>query len=128
MVGTQRGWTMARNYRRGLAAGLLEATQGGCAYCGVPLDESTVQVDHVDPDKGDAADNYLPCCRPCNSTKGRKSLEQFRQYVENFQALAVASSELELSSKQLGWLLDQPWFPATRERHTFPFERSRGGE
>lgn len=118
----------ARNYRKAMAAALLSSTDGGCAYCGTELDESTVQVDHVDPFGPDCASNYLPSCRSCNSTKGRKSLPEFRAYVESFRALDAVPEELGLNARQLGWLLDQEWFPIKRARHAFPFELVESGE
>lgn len=51
-----------------------------CSYCGavgVPL-----QLDHIHPrSKGgsDEPDNLTPACKPCNTSKGAKTLEEWRK-------------------------------------------------
>ena len=47
-----------------------------CAYCGA----IATSIDHVIPISKGGADvlgNLLPCCRPCNSSKGCKDVEQW---------------------------------------------------
>lgn len=67
-------------------------TGGRCAYCGMSLTPDSVetiegkyaswmQVDHVQPKaKGGlhAFENMMPACRSCNTSKGHKSLEEYR--------------------------------------------------
>lgn len=71
----------------------LEKYGNHCYYCGdeMALDFSAFNsrkwptVDHIEPViKGgaDHADNYLVCCKRCNSTKHAKNLEEFRAYLE----------------------------------------------
>jgi 5-methylcytosine-specific restriction endonuclease McrA len=72
-------------------------TGGHCAYCGLALAPDTQQsvtrlygyqsfmeVDHVHPRKLggiDAFENYVPSCTACNTSKGGKTLEEFRHYM-----------------------------------------------
>lgn len=62
---------------------LLYEDQGGlCAYCGVDLDslDHTHHIDHVIPlSRGGTNDydNLVCCCRPCNSSKGGKLLDEW---------------------------------------------------
>ena len=54
---------------------------GHCAYCGKPLDLSTMTVDHRIPvsNNGDnSIENLLPCYHQCNTEKGSDNLEVFR--------------------------------------------------
>lgn len=116
-----------RDYRLAMVSGLLAATGGACAYCGDSLSATEAQVDHVDPRGPDCVSNYLPACGPCNSSKGRKSLEDYRTFIENIAAQDAIPEDLGFSSRQLGWLLDQCWFPIGREHHVFPFEIEGAG-
>lgn len=67
---------------------------GRCYYCGVKLLRKKIYsetdqrreftIDHIIPRSGDGTDdigNLAPCCRRCNSTKGTKSLHEFRLHV-----------------------------------------------
>jgi hypothetical protein len=62
---------------------VLSKTGGFCSYCGADLDESGFVIDHVNPKflggNNDLA-NLLPACSPCNTSKGKKTLEQFRLF------------------------------------------------
>ncbi|MEU5934444.1 HNH endonuclease [Micromonospora sp. NPDC047187] len=52
-----------------------------CVYCGEPADT----VDHIDPvSRSRRSDwmNLAPACKPCNSSKGTKSLLDFLAYKE----------------------------------------------
>lgn len=58
-------------------------TNSRCAYCGkqLPKDSIDATIDHVIPKtKGgrNNIENLLPCCRSCNTSKGVKTLEEYR--------------------------------------------------
>jgi len=65
--------------------------EGCCAYCGVILGDRW-HADHLDPvirQEGKEADhpenhdigNMMPACAPCNISKGRQTLEGWRQWL-----------------------------------------------
>lgn len=63
--------------KRGDLLELFEDCLKMCAYCGAGLTSATVQIDHIVPLKSggsDEMDNLTVCCKPCNSSKGSKSL------------------------------------------------------
>lgn len=77
---------------------VLEKYGGKCAYCGVDLTLSTLNIDHIKPifrktppefmeryyhtDKGtDNIENYNPSCKSCNSLKHTWTIEQFRREI-----------------------------------------------
>lgn len=72
-----------------LRAYMLIKCGGKCAYCGVELSQKTLTVDHIDPVNGKLSaingghnvDNYNPCCRLCNCSKGTKTLERWRESI-----------------------------------------------
>lgn len=71
----------------------LEKYGNHCYYCGDEMDlefgmfsnRKWPTIDHIEPViKGgaDHEDNYLVCCKRCNSTKHAKNFEEFRSYLE----------------------------------------------
>lgn len=64
---------------------------GHCAYCGIEIDITEMQVDHFWPqflahfqpdlDK-DRPENLMPSCRKCNNFKGGMRPEMFRKELE----------------------------------------------
>ena len=57
----------------------LEEFDGRCAYCGEPAEP--VEMDHFIPvSRGGEhwVANVLPACRPCNRSKGQKTLEEWQ--------------------------------------------------
>lgn len=71
---------MSKEYSKKRLELVFEKTQGRCAYCGKELSDDAT-IDHVIPrSKGgsNSLDNLLPSCRSCNTSKGVKSLEEFR--------------------------------------------------
>ena len=72
-------------------AELRQKYKGHCAYCGVVLGEKW-HGDHFDPvirQPGNEAGqpenhnigNMMPACVPCNLSKGRQTLEGWRQWI-----------------------------------------------
>lgn len=60
---------------------VLVKNNGHCAYCGTPLTEDTMTIDHIVPKKQGgtkALSNCYAACQRCNSLKSNKSLKQFR--------------------------------------------------
>lgn len=62
-----------------------------CAYCGCKLNIESLSIDHISPmDRGIKSDKYdlkkienlNPCCQSCNSSKGNKSIEDWRLYID----------------------------------------------
>lgn len=74
-----------------------DSTGGRCWYCGLRLSadgetitrgggvyQSWMEVDHVQPkSKGglEVLSNMVPACSACNTTKGGKTLEEYRHHV-----------------------------------------------
>jgi 5-methylcytosine-specific restriction endonuclease McrA len=62
---------------------ILDAFEGCCAYCGTG--EGRMVIEHLEPIcRGGRtnADNVLPACRRCNKSKGRRSIERWRDSRE----------------------------------------------
>lgn len=65
-----------------------------CAYCGLELQLSSLHIDHIIPKRRGmnqhqfdvtivtCMDNYNPCCKSCNSSKGSMLLEVWRKEIE----------------------------------------------
>lgn len=72
----------------GLGKLLYWLTRGCCWYCGVILHPGTETFDHVVPRvKGGRRHpiNLVPACQFCNSAKGKRSVEEYRAYLNRFQ-------------------------------------------
>lgn len=66
-----------------------------CAYCGIDLEYSDLQVDHINPRRrGDLKnpnvvngvnkiENYNPSCKSCNSSKSTFSIEEWRSQIKH---------------------------------------------
>jgi len=86
--------------RRRVRAIIWEKTKGRCWYCGCemnPFVEFT--VDHVIPicrGGTNDYDNLVPCCRSCNRSKGKATLERFRERMAVRQAGIPAFTDEQL--------------------------------
>lgn len=86
---------------------------GRCAYCGTELTSSNYTIDHIEPlmrgykdselqrynrERGkNCADNYNPCCMPCNSSKSTLTLEKWREEIsKKFDRIQRDCSEYNL--------------------------------
>lgn len=107
-----------RDYRKALKLFIHGRTNGKCGYCGVDIPEQGFSIDHIDPYGDDDVDNYIACCRSCNSTKGQKNIEDFREYA----AVKSLHPEIKLPGNVSLWLKNQEWYPHKNYVHTFHFE------
>lgn len=99
--------------------GKTRTTAPQCSYCGAVLSEQTRTRDHIVPrSKGGTGikGNTVHACKRCNSMKGTKSLEQFRNYCRLFACpgsvgvKVVQVSERDLSKlEEMGAVL--PFLP-----------------
>lgn len=49
-----------------------------CLYCGhKPISPDRNGLDRVDNELGYEIDNVVPCCHPCNSMKGKRTVDDF---------------------------------------------------
>jgi hypothetical protein len=100
---------------------LWEKTGGVCFYCGNKIALSETTVDHFFPEsKGGMHDieNLVPSCKSCNSSKGTKTIEEFRflmamKLFKKDQGISFTQSQIEyLESRELN--VDVPsyvfWF------------------
>lgn len=61
----------------------LKYFDNSCAYCGLTMNESkekynrSLHKEHVIPDGSNGIDNCVPACQSCNSSKGRKNVEDW---------------------------------------------------
>tara|TARA_R100001509_G_C4773685_1_gene183905 strand:+ start:64 stop:669 length:606 start_codon:yes stop_codon:yes gene_type:complete len=55
--------------------------QKPCEYCGAEIE--TIGLDRVDSDGHYTIDNVVACCFPCNDSKGKKTLEEWKKYLDN---------------------------------------------
>jgi len=72
---------------------IWQKTRGRCVYCGdrlSPFDKRGYTYEHVEPQAlggGHEIDNLYPCCKSCNSSKGKKTMEEYRDYVKEKRGL-----------------------------------------
>ena len=59
-----------------------------CNYCGVPITIDNISIDHLYPrymfqsaNEANKIDNLVLSCRTCNSSKGMKTLEEWRLHL-----------------------------------------------
>lgn len=69
-----------------LKAMVWDDCKGRCYYCGITLNpfDSNSSIDHVTPKKQGGKsvyENLVYACRPCNSRKNARNLEQYREYL-----------------------------------------------
>lgn len=77
-------------------AGIKEAWDNRCAYCGKPpIDDKSLTIDHVKPRaRGgeDRTSNVIPACRRCNQAKGSEEwIAWYRQqpYYSEYAELRI---------------------------------------
>ena len=83
---------------------ILAKTGCRCAYCGWKLSDEDYTADHIIPRSrggNNAIENLLPSCRSCNSSKGMKTLEEFRLWRQ----WEDVCRDQRFSLAQMDWLL-----------------------
>lgn len=109
---------MSKPISKAIKEQVWSKTNGCCWYCGItlvrarPVDDDNRDVihrwfvaDHIVPQSQggtDDIDNLLPACWICNSSKGTRSLEEYRLYV-SMQAAGVPFFKQD----QIDWLRSQ---------------------
>ncbi|MEX2953502.1 HNH endonuclease [Serratia fonticola] len=118
---------MAAKYSAIKKSTVLAKTGGRCAYCGVLLSSESLTVDHVLPKHrgGDnSVTNLLACCRPCNTAKGTKTMEQWRR----FYAVKLATGKTIFGQEQVDYLFKHGLFTAIGASESFLFYFQSGGD
>lgn len=61
-----------------------------CNYCGTDIIPENISIDHLKPKsliydtkEANKQENLILCCRHCNSSKGTKSLDEWRRVLSN---------------------------------------------
>ena len=83
----------------------LAKTGGRCWYCGA----TAKGLDHIKPRSQGGSnhpDNLIPCCARCNKSKGTKTTEEFRRFVQ-WRTFGAPN----FSRIQLKWLATQGFNP-----------------
>ncbi|KYK80871.1 hypothetical protein SC936_05715 [Aggregatibacter actinomycetemcomitans serotype e str. SC936] len=98
-----------------------------CAYCGEKLSKETMVIDHIVAKSNGGSnhiDNLFPSCRKCNSSKGVKTLEQFRMYLSFKKAI----KQPDFNQYQIEFLEKSGVFKTLNiiNDHTFFFENLEG--
>lgn len=74
-----------QKFKQANARQIFRITEDPCYYCGDTRDENKT-VDHLIPVcKGGTHswDNLVSCCKTCNSRKGRKTPQQFKNRIRS---------------------------------------------
>lgn len=94
-----------------------------CAYCGKVLEAINQTVDHIIPytrGGGDDVNNLFPACKSCNSEKGVKTLDEYREYKTYFNARLLG---MYFDCAQLGYLNRLGIVLPDIPKHIFYFEQ-----
>ena len=94
-----------------------------CLYCG---GTTHLSVDHLIPrlkSGTDSADNLIPACRTCNSSKGAKDMVLWRTSKQQFPALLVLRRYLKLAARwcETHDVMITPWIRA--DNQILPFDK-----
>ncbi len=87
---------------------LCAASSWLCAYCGRVLTKGTAHRDHLTPlSRGGSDDisNIAVSCRPCNSSKGTRTVPEFFLYLSTRRSAALTERESLLNSEQKAAIL-----------------------
>ncbi|MBI6182504.1 MULTISPECIES: HNH endonuclease [Serratia] len=118
---------MTTKYSAIKKSNVMAKTSGKCAYCGVSLSGESLTIDHVLPKNrgGDnSVSNLLASCRPCNTAKGAKTMEQWRR----FYAVKSVTGKTIFGQEQVDYLFKNGLFPAIGASESFQFYFQTGGD
>jgi hypothetical protein len=85
---------------------VFSKTDGKCYYCGCILCYQTFHIDHIEPTSRGGTNlqsNLAPSCPGCNTSKGPKTIEEWR-LVMAFKAQNPGAPDMSL--KQIQWLTE----------------------
>ncbi len=104
-------------------------TDGFCAYCGTKVGIDDFVIDHLHPKAlggRNNIENLMPACWSCNSSKGSKTIEQFRL----FSAVKKVTGDTIFGQAQVEYLHQKGAFKALGfdDDHKFHFEVFGGVE
>jgi 5-methylcytosine-specific restriction endonuclease McrA len=111
----------ASNTRR---SKVFSKTKGKCYYCGFALCFETFHIDHIEPTSRGGVNlhsNLAPACPSCNTSKGAKTLEEWR-LVRGFREQHPDAPDMSL--RQIQWMTDCKY--TTVLPHVFYFEVCNG--
>ena len=87
--------------------------RGTCQYCGRKVSLSNFTFDHVTPRcEGGKAwwTNIVVCCLKCNSSKGRKSVNRFRQpRIKPYIPQLDKAAPVHLVNRVAGEIIEKTW-------------------
>lgn len=86
-----------KKYRREVLQKIENGERFECPYCKEELTKDNYNIDHIIPRKrgGDNSDkNLQTICKTCNSRKGTKTHEEFKEYLKPHTEGVVPLEEL----------------------------------
>lgn len=108
-----------RRFTRAVREAVYNKCNGHCAYCGIQIPISKMQIDHLIPFEFadayaiqgiylDAFDNLMPACRSCNNYKSSLTLEKFRKSVERWPEVLLRDSVTYRNAVRFGLVEPKP--------------------
>jgi hypothetical protein len=105
---------------------------GRCWYCGVKLNAIDRQsnngfvIEHSNDRYSYDMDNLLPSCGKCNKGKGKKNIEQFREYKSNRYDLTP--NQIEILTRNGAKELCETVREVLKKKYVFYGETYKGDE
>ena len=98
---------------------IYKKTDGHCAYCGVKIDITEMQADHIAPFEfaeliekegfdPNSIENYLPACRSCNYIKSSMPIEKFRRRVSEWTTVLERDNVTYRNAVRFGMVIPNP--------------------